>query len=271
MILEDLFEGRFQRYFDELLSRSPLWLFAHIPKTAGSSLNGELVPILSPNHHIFIDYTKLDQFTFEELMEAAVSRFIGLANSRKYAYCTGHLTAGHVTRITEAVADVRPITLLRDPLARFVSDYRYQCSTMNVGHEQFRAAHPTIESYLELPGEWNKAAVHLVPYALRQSGDARACVDYIMSHFAVVGIQEAYALSLRLITTLAGAPRRPGVFRRVNTPTAETAVFLSHGTQSLIRERNALDIAIYENLAAIFRSIQPGLAAYLDRIDPLVD
>jgi hypothetical protein len=271
MSLEDLFEGRFQRYFDELLSRPPLWLFVHIPKTAGSSLNGELVPILSPNHHIFIDYKRLDQFTFEELMEDAVSRFIDLANKRKYAYCTGHLNAGHVTRITGAVADVRPMTLLRDPVARFVSDYRYQCSTMNVGHEQFRASHPTIESYLELPGEWNKASVHLIPYDLRRAGNAQACVDYILANFAVVGIQEAYALSLRLITTLAGSPRRPGVFRRVNTPTAETAVFLSQPTQALIRERNALDIAIYEAFAAKFRAIQPGLAAYLDQINPLLD
>jgi hypothetical protein len=271
MMLEDLFEGRFQRYFDALLGRSPLWLFVHIPKTAGSSLNGELVPILSPNHHIFIDYTKLDQFSFVELMEEAVARFIGLANKRKYAYCTGHLMAGHVARITEAVADVRPITLLRDPVARFVSDYRYQCSAMNVRHEPFRAAHPTIESYLEMPFEWNKASIHLIPDDLRRTGDARACADYIMANYALVGIQEAYALSLRLITTLAGSPRRPAVFRRVNTATAETAVFLSQPTLALIRERNALDIAIYEIFAARFRAIQPGLVAYMDQIDPMLD
>ncbi len=268
-LLADLFAGRYQLYFDEILSRFALWLFVHIPKTAGSSFNGELVPILAPNYHIFIDYTKLDEFTFEELLAEAVWRFIGLAKAKRYAYCTGHLAAEHVSRIKGALPDTRAITLLRDPVKRFVSDYRYQCSSMHVGYEQFREAHPTIESYLELPGEWNKASGALIPHALREDNDAGACVDYIMANYAFVGIQEAYDLSLRLITTLAGAPRRPGVFKRVNTPTPENAVHLSASVETTIRERNALDVAIYDVFAARFEAIRGGLVAYLDRADPL--
>ena len=267
MILDDLFNERFQFYFDALISTPPLWLFVHVPKTAGSSFNGELQPILLPGHHIFVDYTKLDRQPFNELMDEAVERFIGLAGARRYRYCTGHIYASHVSRITEALSDVRPITLLRDPVSRFVSDYRYQCSTMHPGHEQFRAHHPTIESYLDLPGEWNKACAHLVPFELRD--DSQASVDHIMASYAFVGIQEQYDLSLRLITTLAGAPRKPAVFRRVNTPTPETAVDLPDDLVARIRGRNMLDFAIYETLAARFRAVAPGLTAYLDRVDPL--
>jgi len=269
MVLSSLLEGRFQQYFDEILSRSPVWLFVHIPKTAGSSLNGELVPILSPNHHIFIDYTKLDRQSFADLLDEAVGRFLDLAATRRYAYCTGHLTAEQVSRITVSVPNVRPMTLLRDPVARFVSDYRYQCSPMHTGHEQFRAAHPVIDSYLDVPGEWNKAAAHLIPPELRDTGDAAKCVEHVLAQYSFVGIQESYALSLRLITTLAGAPRRPAVFKRVNTPTSETAIELTASTEALIRERNALDIGIYETLAARFRGIEEGLIGYLDRVDPL--
>ncbi len=267
VILGSLYEADFQHYFDEMLSRTALWLFVHVPKTAGSSLNGELQPILSPGHHIFVDYTQLDRRPFSELMEEAVERFIKLGEARRYRYCTGHITAPHVTRIAEALPDVRPVTLLRDPVSRFVSDYRYQCSTMHPGHEHFRLAHPTIETYLDLPGEWNKAAAHLVPADLRN--DTQAAIGHVMASYAFVGIQEEYALSLRLLTTLAGAPRRPAVFRRVNTPTPETAVDLPPDLEARIRARNALDLAIYDVFAARFRAAFEALTAYLDRIDPL--
>ena len=90
-----------------------------------------------------------------------------------------------------------------------------------------------------------------------------------MASYAFVGIQEDYALSLRLLTTLAGAPRRPAVFRRVNTPTPETAVDLPPDLEARIRARNALDLAIYDVFAARFRAVSGALTAYLDRIDPL--
>ncbi len=267
MILDSFYAADFQRYFDELLSRAPLLLFVHVPKTAGSSLNGELQPILSPGHHIFVDYTQLDRRPFNELLDEAVESFIERAKARRYRYCTGHIIASHVTRISEALPDVRPVTLLRDPVSRFVSDYRYQCSTMHPGHEQFRTAHPTIESYLELQGEWNKAAAHLVPDRLR--GDTEASIGHIEASYAFVGIQEAYALSLRVLTTLAGAPRRPAVFRRVNTPTPETQVVLPADLEERIRQCNALDAAIYDHFAARFNNVAAGVSDYLDRIDPL--
>ena len=269
MVLERLFGGDFQSYFDTFFERQPLWLFVHVPKTAGSSLNGELVPILSPSHHIFVDYTALDQRPFHEMLDESVSRFIELAGTRRYAYCTGHITADHVSRIARSVPDVRPMTLLRDPVARFVSDYRYQCSPMHPGHEDFRRAHPTIESYLELPGEWNKASGHLLPAELRLEGDTKPCVNYLTARYDLIGIQEDYALTLRLISTLAGAPRRPTVRKRINTPTAETGVTLSAETEARIRSRNALDIAVYEVMAARFAGVRASLVKYLDRVGPL--
>ncbi len=267
MILQSLYDGCFQLYFDELLSRTPLWLFVHVPKTAGSSLNGELQPILKPGHHVFVDYTQLDRRSFADLLDEAVDKFITLAQVRRYRYCTGHLAARHVARIGAELQDVCPVTLLRDPVARFVSDYRYQCSDMHPGHEQFVADHPGIESYLDLPGEWNKIAGHLVPDHLR--GDTQACVDHVAASYAFVGIQEAYALSLRLLTTLVGAPRRPAVFRRVNTPAPGSEIHLPPTLVEKIRLRNALDVEIYEALNARFQAVAPALTAYLDEVNPL--
>lgn len=271
MILKSLFAGKFQDYFDEVLRQNHLWLFVHIPKTAGSSFNGELVPILFPSAHIFVDYSKVADGSrpFNELLDEAVEDFIAKALAKRYAYVTGHITAGHVARIASALPDTKPITLLRDPVARVVSDYRYQCSDMHPGHADFMARHPTIDTYIDVQGDWNKAASHVIPPELRRAGDPGPCVEHLLNTYTSVGVQELYDLSLRLVTTLAGTPKRPKVFKRVNTPTEETAVTLTEDQEARIRRYNALDIAIYEDIAARFRAIAPDLERYLDVVDPL--
>ena len=269
MHMQSLFGGEFQQYFESMLKRNPLWLFVHIPKTAGSSFNGELVPILSPSYHIFVDYSQVEQRSFKDMLDEAVAKFIAAAQAKRYFYATGHILSEHVDHIAASLPDVLPITLLRDPVARFVSDFRYQSSPMHPGHETFRQHHPTIATYMELPEERNKAAGALLPKALRDLGAAGPCVDHLLAIYGFIGIQENYALSLRLLTTLAGAPKRPKVFKRVNTPTDETSVTLTEAQETQIRADNALDIAIYEDLAARFRAISAPLEAYLDIVDPL--
>jgi hypothetical protein len=269
MLTRSLFGGDFQLYFEDMLKRNPLWLFIHIPKTAGSSLNGELVPILSPSHHIFVDYSRIGEVPFNDLLDEAVEKFISAALEKRYAYATGHIRSGHVDSIVAALPDVLPITLLRDPVARFVSDYRYQCSQMHPGHEHFVARHPTIDSYMELPEERNKSAGALLPEALREHGDPAPCVEHLLSTYGFIGIQEDYALSLRLITTLAGAPQRPKVFKSVNTADEKTGINLTAAQEARIRADNALDVAIYEDVASRFRAVGPRLEAYLDIVDPL--
>jgi hypothetical protein len=272
MNLNDLFAERYSTYFGEAQQGNPLWLFVHVPKTAGSSLNGELVPILFPNHHIYIDYSKLDPSevdqSYEKLFDKSVDRFIALAQAKQYRYCTGHINAAQVERIVAEVPNVRPITLLRDPVARFVSDYRYQRSPMHPGNEQFSAAYPRIEDYLKLEGDWNKISTSLLPTDLRAAADPQACADWLMSTYAFIGVQEYYALSLHALSWFARKPKFSKVRKRINDPTPENEVVLTDDLLHEIRERNSLDIAIYEAIAPRFAAISDSLATYLDQVAP---
>jgi hypothetical protein len=269
MFLAELLAGDFQTYFANMLRNPVLFVFVHVPKTAGSSLIGELVPILAPSHHILVDYAQLGQRTFNDMMDEAVDRFIGMATTRSYQYCTGHISAAHVRRITEALPQARPITLLRDPVARFVSDYRYQCSPLHPGSGQFLADNPTLEDYLERPEEWNKITRHLVPDGLRRSGNVSACIDHVLATYDFVGLQELYPLSLRLISTLAGTPRRPVVRKRINPPTPESPTTLTPALTARVRDRNALDVALHAAIAARIHAIADALSDFLDIVDPL--
>jgi hypothetical protein len=268
MVLRDLYEGRFAAYFAALAETDPLWLFVHVPKTAGSSFNAELTPLLKPNHHVFIDYTETAAKPYHTLYDEAVERFIAHAQEMPFRYATGHINGSHVERIRAALPRVRPVTLMRQPVSRFISDYRYQRTPMHPGHEKFRQDFPTIEHYLAQKGEWNKTANYLVPAHIRRDG-AEACIDYVMATYAFVGIQEMYPLSLRMVTTLAGAPARPGAKHRVNAPTPENSVDLTPELDRSIRAHNALDLALYEVFAKRLASVRGELIAYLEETAPL--
>jgi hypothetical protein len=268
MVLRDLYEGRFAAYFGALANTDALWLFVHVPKTAGSSFNAELTPLLKPNHHVFIDYTQTAEKPYHTLYDEAVERFIAQAQDTPLRYATGHINGGHVERIMAALPRVRPVTLMRQPVSRFISDYRYQRTPMHPGHEKFRQDFPTIEDYLGQKGEWNKTANYLVPPHIRRDG-AEACIDYVMARYAFVGIQEMYPLSLRMVTTLAGSPARPGAKHRVNAPTPENSVELTPELERSIRSHNALDMALYEVFAKNLAAVRGELIAYLDETAPL--
>jgi hypothetical protein len=77
-----------------------------------------------------------------------------------------------------------------------------------------------------------------------------------------------YPLSLRMVTTLAGTPARPGPKHRVNAPTPENSVELTPELDRLIRSHNALDMALYEYFAKHMSAIRGPLLAYLDEVAP---
>jgi len=272
MELNDLFAGRFDAYFAAAHADDPLWLFVHVPKTAGSSLNGELQPIMAPSHHIFINYAELDPSEatqgYEQLFDRAVDRFIEKAQTERFRYCTGHINGAQVQRIVANVANVRPVTLLREPVSRYISDYRYQRSAMHPGHEQFCIEFPRIEDYLRLEGDWNKIATTLLPPDVRAAGDVQACVDWLTTTYSFIGVQEMYGLCLHVLSWFAGVPKRSHVRRRINDPTPDNEVVLTYDLQEEIRMRNGLDMALYDAIAPRFMAISDPLTAYLDRVAP---
>jgi hypothetical protein len=267
MKFSTLLDGQFDDYFAAAQTGRPLWMFVHVPKTGGSSMNGELMPVYGPSKHIFIDYYEEGR-TYHELIDEAVDKFLAAAEEKRFRFCTGHLLAPQVTRIMHSLPDVRPFTMLREPVSRVLSDFRYQRSDMHPSNEAFRAQFPTLESYIDQLGEANKFAVHLLPDALRLAGDPDPCVEYLIDTFCFVGFQELFSVSLHALTWFAKKPRFSTVRRRISDPDANNEVVLTYELQESIRERNALDVAIYERLSARFFAISDALTLYLNEKAP---
>lgn len=260
-MLDALFAGDFERYFANAGSGDPLWLFVHVPKTAGSSLHAEIAAILTPDANIEIDYTDSAK-PYHVLFDEAVTRFIAAHRARPYRFATGHIVARHVEMIVAAVPALRLFTTLRHPVARLVSDYRYQRSAMNVGREAFIRNTPDFATYIARKHVHNKTATALVPRAIVEAGDGEAAVRHVLDTYAFVGLQEMYPISLRALTTLMGAPRAPEARVRVNEE-AENRVDLTPELEAELKRLNALDMALHQAFTQRWRAIRDPLRDWL--------
>jgi hypothetical protein len=253
-----LLDGDFDRYFDRSRTRGAFWVFQHVPKTAGSSLREEVVQALRefrPETNIHLDGTD-PSIPWHERMDQAVSGFAEALRVRDYRFASGHLFARHVGVLRAARPETRSFTMLRDPVQRFVSDYRYQRSAMNPDHERFQREVPTLEAFVALGWNSDAMARHLLPVDIRQSGDAGAAVEYLLDSFEFVGVQDDYAFSFRVLARLLGFGHAPTIRVRSNPPTPDNPADLTPDMVERLEAAHQLDRAIFTEIRQRLSSIR---------------
>jgi hypothetical protein len=264
-MLKLLFEQRFEEYFAAFRRQDPLWVFVHVPKTAGSSLRGELAQVLKPEANIFVDYNDPSK-TYMESLDAAVAAFIRRNATARHRFASGHIFAQHVESIAAAAPPTRRITMLRQPVKRVISDYRYQGSPMHPGNREFRDRFPSFMDYLKQDEECNKATRYLVPYEIFRRGDAKACTDYIVEKFDFVGLQEMYPLAFRLLFALIGERRFPTLRVRVNEGGEDADLASDPAIIAEAEKRNELDMAVHRALLELWKPVRDPALEYLSRL-----
>lgn len=266
----DLLDGR----FDTWLAPGPpppLWLFVHVPKTAGSSLAADLAALVPPYRSIHIDHLDRSR-PAPERYDLATEAFLADQARDPCRFASGHVQFRHVRRITEALPSTRLVTMLREPVTRLVSDYLYQRSPMHPLAAEVRARIPDFATFVELKGQRNRIARHLLPPRLAEDGDVAGGVAMLRARFAFIGVQERYALGFRALSALlAGRPTLPAARKRVNEGAAEERAAVRQALedpvlQARIGELNAFDLGIYGSLAADWARIAGPLETWLDRL-----
>jgi len=262
-VLSTLFAGDFERYFAEAGQRASLWLFVHVPKTAGSSLEQDLATFMKPFANIHIDYKDTSK-PYQKLFDEAVQRFIERHREKPYRLAAGHLRARHAELLRQAFPGLRSFSMLRDPISRLISDYRYQCSRQNVAREAFVATTPDFATYVGRKHVHNKAALALVPRPIVEAGDVDAATDHVMRNYAFVGLQEEYRLCMLTVTTLLGHPMSSKARARVNIET-EHQVVLTPQEKAELQRLNAVDVGLFQAVMAGWSPIRDDLRNYLGR------
>ena len=265
-MLSDLFAGKFDRYFEQASRGTALWLFVHVPKTAGSSLEVDLATFLKPFANISIDYTDTTK-PYQVLLDEAVQRFIATHQQTPYQGAGGHIIARHTQMVRQMVPDVRCFSMLRNPINRLISDYRYQRSDMNLARDAFIRTTPDFDTYVARKHVHNKTAIALVPRNLVEEGNIPAAVTHLLENYTFIGLQEMYPLCVRALTTLMGNPRAPEARVRINTAHADQVV-LTPDKEAELRRLNAVDFGLFNAMMERWKPIRDDLRAYLAQQKP---
>ncbi|MBW6396659.1 sulfotransferase family 2 domain-containing protein [Roseomonas sp. HJA6] len=253
MSMRLLLDGNFNHYFDPQRTKGALWLFQHVPKTAGSSLREEIAGALRENRpatNIHVDGMDL-AIPFHDRLDRAVEDFATRCADNSYRFASGHIFARHVARIRAAAPQTRLFTYLRDPVSRFISDYRYQRSPMHPGHEAFRREVPTIEAFLARGWTANQMTQYLLP------------LDHLLDTFEFVGLQDDYDTSFRILTRLIGIQREPSLRERTNPPTQDNPADIDPTLAARIEAAHAFDRSLFEELRRRLDMVKDDLAAWI--------
>jgi hypothetical protein len=223
-----------------------LWLFVHIPKTAGSSFRNTLAQHLKPEHNINI--TKLRGTSGRaEAFGQAIDEFLSLDRDQRFVFASGHLNMAEVVRIREELGrPVRLLTMLRDPVQRVISDYRYQRTPAHANHEAFGVAFPTLESFAESRRSQNK----MFRYLALPGESIEAATARIERDFSLVGSAEMYPLSIRLCSELIGPKFTTKARLNPTQNTGDNEVTVDNDLINRVRRMNSKD----ERLWAYFRN-----------------
>lgn len=251
MTFATLFKSGYRAFIEEDRDRGDLWFFLHIPKTAGSSFRAELQSLLTPDHNIHA-YDGEAEGEFTDRLGAAIRAFAASTWKTPYRFVSGHVPVDMMEPIRNAARTPKTFTMLRDPVGRVISDFRYQSTPQHPDYAVFRARYPSIEAYLDAPGEGDKMMRYLRPHA---AADVAETIAHVLETFVFVGSMETYDTSFAVMMELLGANRAPSVFLRKTEDRQATDVRLTPELESRIRAANARDLALYDGLMAYVRQV----------------
>jgi hypothetical protein len=221
-------------------------VFVHVPKTGGQTFETVLRRHFGRAAILQADADDLDGF-------AAQWAELGAARQAKIRCVHGHLPYGVHAFLRERPAYV---TLLRDPIERFVSHYYYTLRRPEFPHHRLLVK--TGMSLLEYAGCAEAAEAHDLQVrslaGRREAGEPEDLLARARAHlegFAAVGIVERFDESMLIFGRALGW--RHVHYAKANVNKRRPAVeAVPTEARAVIRERSARDVALYDWAATRF-------------------
>lgn len=260
MSFSELLSGQYARYFSRNADTpGTLWVFQHIPKTAGSSFSQEFGSRLQPAGNVHAEHA--DPRPARETMEESLTAFIDDLPRTPYRFVSGHLRGPQINRIVRAHGRTRLVSILREPLARVVSDFRYMRTSAHPRQEEAIARHPRFEDYVEDPVTQNKMFRFL-------RRNPKASLDETLEHleqrFTLVGTLDHYELICRTFFRLLGVDAAPAIHANKTAARRENEIEGLDRLRNRILELNADDLRLYRHFASRLDKVEPTLTQWMD-------
>ncbi len=246
-------KGQLQDYIKEKKEKTDLWVFHHIPKTAGSSLVAELLANATPYHNIVPDY--LDVKTPHSVkIKNAVNLFLKKQKTIHFNSVSGHLFPTHLQQIKEKNSQSKIFTYLRHPVKRIISEYYYSCSPIHPLHQSFREKYPLFNDYINDPIEANKQAFYMFQ---DRNINAKDALKLMQEQYDFIGLQELYTDSFSILSNIIWDGSIPKARKRVTTSSKKKP--LTENMINKIISNNALDMKLYTAVTEVYKEIATDL------------
>lgn len=230
------------------------FIFLHIPKAGGSTLR----TILNRQ------FRQSNIYLIGEDINGDVARFSQLSKSeaKNYGLILGHLRYGIHTPIEDEFCY---LTMLRDPVARVLSEYRFLKTNQYHALNQY-VAKMTLEEYLEsgitdqisngqvrmLSGADSKPPKGKPERRAMTKDDLALAYKHIEQHFGQIGFIERYDESLMSWVNRYQWRYPFYVKENITKPSALSDVPITDAQRDKIVQLNQLDIQLYQDLLAQF-------------------
>jgi hypothetical protein len=251
MPLDEFKDQSFKNYLStQTEGNGRLWVLVHVPKTSGTSLGSQLMRGRQPSRNIYVSWDGVKNVDRRKSLDLVLDDYLASQDIRGVRFMTGHFDARQTDRIQAARPDSRFITMLRNPVERVLSEYRYMLTEKHPAHLEFRASFPDIDRYIDHPRSQNVMFKRLAPLMPITNHEA---FEFIRKRFTFIGLTEEYELSLRIISKLTGVPLDPLNHLNATIKTAVNDVVLTPERRARIEDTNKRDIALYRHFSNLFR------------------
>lgn len=219
---------------DTFKSDSDVILFLHIPKTAGMSVGKTLQGAFDQFHPV--SWENVGQSFRFRTRRALYER--SRHNCRQVLM--GHFSWTEVQYWRNQELPIQCATIIRDPLARFVSNYNYNCSDAHPNNAEFRERFPTMEAYARhLPNDYQLYTM------VGAFFDFDHALQMLTKYYSFIGLTERLGTSLTHFQTSHGLvqPLEEHRENKAKTPPKDE---ISATVRKIIADKSQNDMRLHE-------------------------
>ncbi|OED47232.1 hypothetical protein AB838_16565 [Rhodobacteraceae bacterium (ex Bugula neritina AB1)] len=213
-------------------------LFMHIPKTAGMSVGKALQDAFDVFHPVSWENTGK---SFRQKSKQALYRRTAPAPARQVLM--GHFAWSDVMFWKVHELPIKCATIIRDPLDRFVSNYRYNCSSKHPQNAAFCARFPQMEDYArQLPNDYQLGLMTGAFYSFDHA------LEKLCRYYSFIGVTEHLGASLRHLRLSHGLEAELAEHRE-NTGGSRTAGAqddIPDAVRNLVGEKSRNDLRLHQ-------------------------
>lgn len=223
-------------------SDDDLMLFVHIPKTAGMSLGESLAAA-------FAKFRPVTWPHVEKTFRTQVRQALYLQTQKPMRQVVmGHFAWEELQSLRQQDLPLKCGTMLRDPLARLVSNFNYNRSEAHPGHATFRKRFADVESYARQQ-PFDLQMTQAIGWV--DSFD-RALARFLM-HYSFLGVTERMAASLAHLARTHGLSGLEE--RRVNVALIPPPESVSEELIEIVEKRFHNDAKLHRLLMRLYDGV----------------